>query len=62
MKKYCVLFVLLAFSYFLFGQGVGIFSVGTTLESNKKISYNKPMITFELDALGIAPNNGFTFF
>ena len=62
MKKYCVFFLLFAFPYSLFSQGVGILSVGTTLESSKTIDYHKPMLTFELDMFGIAPSNGFTFF
>ena len=62
MKKYCVFFLLFLFPYFLFSQGVGIFSVGTTLENNRKVAYHKPVITFQLDILGIAPSNGFTFF
>ena len=62
MKKYCMLFILFLFPYFLFSQGVGILSIGTTLESSKTIDYHKPMLTFELDMFGIAPSNGFTFF
>ena len=62
MKKYCGIFVLFLFPYFVFSQGVGILSIGTTLDSSNKLDYHKPMLTFELDAIGIAPSNGFTFF
>jgi len=62
MKKYCVLFVLFAFPYFLFSQGVGILSVGTTLDSSNEVGYHKPMLTFELDMFGIEPITGVTFF
>lgn len=62
MKKYCVIFVLFLFPYFVFSQGVGILSIGTTLDSSNKVGYHNPMLTFELDMFGIAPSNGFTFF
>lgn len=64
MKKYCFLFsfALLLLPTILFAEGVGVFSIGTTLEGSKLIDHTTPMPAVGFDVHGIASSGGFTFF